>query len=66
MPELFLGTTFEGAAMKKPKTGKERIMPPSARAGTSGSKAARKGSPAGARVLADLSVAKRQGVKRKP
>ena len=49
---------------KKGRGGRERIIPPSKRAGHAGSRDLRKGDPAGARVLSDLSVAKRQGVKR--
>jgi hypothetical protein len=51
--------------MKKKRTGKERIIPPSKKATRAGSKALRRGNPAGARAMADASVAKRQGVKRR-
>lgn len=51
--------------MPKKRTGKERIIPPSKRETHAGSRSLRQGSPAGGRVLADQSVAKRQGVKRK-
>lgn len=47
--------------MKKKRTGKERIIPPSKRETHAGSSSLRQGSPAGGRVLADQSVAKRQG-----
>jgi len=50
--------------MAKGKGGKERIIPPSKRDTRAGSKALRKGNPAGGRVMADASVAKKQGAKR--
>ncbi len=54
------------ASGKGGKGGKERIIPPSKKETSAGSKVLRKGNPAGGRVMADASVAKRQGVKRKP
>jgi hypothetical protein len=54
------------AIVAKGKGGRERIIPPSKRETTSGSSALRKGSSSGARVMADASVAKKQGVKRPP
>jgi hypothetical protein len=46
------------------KRTKERIIPPTKRADTAGSRALRQGNPAGGRVMADASVAKKQGAKR--
>jgi hypothetical protein len=43
---------------------KERIVPPSKRELSAASKLLKKGNPAGARVMADASVAKREGAKR--
>jgi hypothetical protein len=43
---------------------KERIIPPKKSTGSQASGGLKKGSPVSARVMADLSVAKRQGVKR--
>jgi hypothetical protein len=43
--------------------GKETIIPPNKKEGSAASGLLRKGSSAGARVMADLSVAKREGVK---
>ena len=43
---------------------KERISPPTKRSTTDGSKELKKGHPAGGRVLADKSVAVKQGVAR--
>jgi hypothetical protein len=51
---------------KSSKKGKERIIPPSAKDTLAGSELLRAGNPAGGRVMADKSVAKRQGVKRPP
>jgi hypothetical protein len=48
------------------KRGKEVIKPPTRKELTDASKELRKGHPAGGRVMADQSVAKRQGVARKP
>lgn len=45
---------------------KERIIPPSKKDTSSGSKLLRAGNPAGGRVMADKSVAKKQGAKRPP
>jgi hypothetical protein len=47
------------------KSGKERITPPSKKDLKAASKEMRKGSGPGGRVMADQSVAKKQGVKRK-
>jgi len=44
---------------------KERITPPSKKELRDGSKQMRKGHSSGARAMADASVAKRQGAKRK-
>jgi hypothetical protein len=43
---------------------KERIIPPSKKAGHQASGGLKKGNPVAARVMADLSVAARQGAKR--
>lgn len=48
---------------KKPKS-KERITPPSKKDLKDASKKLKKGSPAAGRVMAEASVAKKQGVKR--
>ena len=48
------------------KIGKERIIPPSQKTDTQASKALRKGSGVGGRVMADAAAAKKQGVKRPP
>jgi hypothetical protein len=45
---------------------KERIIPPKKGTGSQASKGLKKGSSVAARVMADLSVAKRQGAKRPP
>jgi hypothetical protein len=45
---------------------KERIIPPKKSTGSKASPALKKGSPVAARVMADLSVAKRQHAKRPP
>ncbi|WP_316196274.1 MULTISPECIES: hypothetical protein [unclassified Bradyrhizobium] len=45
---------------------KERIVPPKKSTGTQASGGLKKGNPVAARVMADLSVAKRQGAKRPP
>jgi hypothetical protein len=45
---------------------KERIIPPKKSAGSQASGGLKKGNPVSARVMADLSVAKRQGAKRPP
>jgi hypothetical protein len=45
---------------------KETIVPPSKKALKDASKELRKGHSSGGRTLADASVAKREGVKRKP
>jgi hypothetical protein len=50
--------------MEKIMAKKERIIPPNKKEGSAGSRDLRKGGSAGARVMADLSVAKRQGAKR--
>lgn len=44
--------------------GKERITPPSKKDANAASKEMRRGSGPGGRVMADLSVAKKQGIKR--
>lgn len=43
---------------------KERIIPPKSSTGSKASSGLKKGSPVAARVMADLSVAARQGAKR--
>jgi hypothetical protein len=54
------------ATKKGGSGGKESVTPPSNRATSDGSKKLRQGSSAGGRVMADESVAKKQGVRRKP
>lgn len=50
---------------KKPLVpGKETIVPPSKKATSDAAKNIKSGSPSAGRVLADASVAKREGVKR--
>jgi hypothetical protein len=51
-------------AKKSGSGGKERITPPSDKDTSAGGKLLRKGNPAGGRVMADRSVAKKQNVKR--
>jgi hypothetical protein len=52
------------AKTKSSKSGKEKIIPPSKKDTSEGSKLLRAGNPAGGRVMADKSVAKKQHVKR--
>ena len=56
----------DSEVLQMAKKTKERIIPPSKKSKTSGSEELKEGSSAGARVMADASVAKRQKVKRPP